>query len=191
MLVAGVGHEASAQTLADCGRLRQSLAKEKARVEAIRQQQEEAYSKAPARAKAAAAQARTQFYNTWYYPRVQKLKAEEEALNARCTAVEEAARTRPPGGKYDVYRRGFDGNTLQGTREVTLTSTQQGYLLTTPDGRYALEPGANGRYVTQGANPAVSVQFVRQNDSPLGFDVYDVYFQQSGQPLVSETWSRR
>lgn len=122
---------------------------------------------------------------------MQKLKTDEEALKARCKAAEEAAQSRPPSGKYYAYQRGFDGNTLVPTREVTLVRTQQGYLLTTPDGRYTLVPGVNGQFTTQGANPPVSVQFVRQNGSTLGTDVYDVYFRQSGRELLGETWSLR
>ena len=189
VLAAGIDNGVSAQTGAECARLLQSIAKEKERVEAIRQEQEVAYQNAPARTKAAAKEARDRFYATWYYPRVEKLKADEEALKARCKAAEEAARSRPPGGKYYVYQRGFDGNTLAPTREVTLVRTQQGYLLTTPDGRYTLVPGVNGQFTTRGVTPPVSVEFVRQNDSPLGFEVYDVYFRPSGGQSVSETWS--
>ena len=191
VLAVGIDNGVSAQTAAECARQLQSIAKEKDRVEAIRQEQEVAYQKAPAGSKAAAKEARDRFYATWYYPRVQKLKTDEEALKARCKAAEEAARFRPPGGKYYVYKRGFDGNTLVPTREVTLVRAQQGYLLTTPDGRYTLVPGANGQFTTQGVTPPVSVEFVRQNGSTLGVDVYDVYFRQSGTEFLSETWSLR
>lgn len=182
VLVVGVDNRASAETAAECARMQQTLAKTKERVEAVRQQQEIAYQNAPARSKAAAQQARDRFYTTWYYPRLEQLKAEEAALTMRCA---------PRNGQYDAYQRGFDGNTLQPTRRVSLMRTQQGYLLTTPDGRYTLVPGANGQFATQGANPPVSVQFVRQNNSTLGTDVYDVYFRQSGRVLLSETWSLR
>jgi hypothetical protein len=111
-------------------------------------------------------------------------------------------------GRYQAYKRGYNGATLVATRVVTIVATSPGrYLLTTPDGTYPLaqtqlvENGAQyvanavrrtGQTAWQPLRPPFFVRFVRQvNDTSA--TKYDVYFSNGPQmpgPLSSETWVR-
>ena len=109
---------------------------------------------------------------------------------------------RPATGTYDVTKRGFNGETLQYTRNVTLSPTNQNgvYSLTTSDAKFRLSLDRTRNYfatTNAAGQPTKPMKFVAQRASVPDITVYDVYYFQAPQAgaqkrwLLSETWKLR